>query len=82
MSSKDKKPIEREILGVVWYAGRSCIGIIRIRYWGGEPEYKIGVSEREWDESRAIKSIADWGASFPPEAGDVLFSVGKVQVMR
>ena len=68
-----------KILDVLWFSGRSTVGIVRvedewdgIKYYIGSPpfsEYSPNSedTDREW--------IADWGSSFPREVGDILFGV-------
>lgn len=62
-----------KILDAMWFTGGTgCVGIVRcedefegIKYFIGSV---AGLSE-DLDKER----IADWGARFPKEAGDVLF---------
>ena len=64
-----------KILDVMWFcAGHGNVGIVRvedeydgIKYYVGQCN---GLSE-ELDKQR----IADWGSTFPKNAGDVLFGV-------
>ena len=75
-----------KILGVRWFSGRHCIGIVQVisdeevstyRQTGNaEYKYYIG-SGVGHDEKEDMQTIADWGISFDKEAGDVLFKVYK-----
>ena len=62
---------------VIWFSGRSCVGIVRvlseydgIQYYIGCPPFSDFSPNREEDD---IQWIADWGARFPREVGDILF---------
>lgn len=62
---------------VIWFSGRSCVGIVRvlseydgIQYYIGSPPFSEFSPNREEDD---IQWIADWGARFPREVGDILF---------
>lgn len=64
----------RKILGVRWFSG--C-GIVRVEMDFIEIKYFIksiqpfgGASEKQ-----DMEDIADWGSTFPNDAGDVLFGV-------
>lgn len=63
---------------VMWFSGRSCVGIVRVvdpydgvKYYIGSPPMSDFSSNREEDD---IQWIVDWGASFPTEIGQELFS--------
>lgn len=66
-----------KILDVMWFSSRSCVGVVKvyddydgIKYFIGSPPmsdlspYQEQV-DKEW--------IADWGARFPKEVGDIMF---------
>lgn len=66
-----------KIIGVVWFSGRSTVGIVKvndeydgIKYYIGSPPFTGWGSEEEQDK----QWIADWGASFPPALGEQLFA--------
>jgi hypothetical protein len=66
-----------DVMKVMWFSGRSCVGIVRvlseydgIQYYIGSPPFSEFSPNREEDD---IQWIADWGARFPKEVGDVLF---------
>lgn len=63
-----------KILDKFWFRGG---GIVRVLTDDNEIKYYIsgiGVSMSEYTDSQ---HIADWGNSFPKDAGDVLFGVNK-----
>jgi hypothetical protein len=66
-----------KIHDVLWFCGRSNVGIVRvedewdgIKYYIGAPPY-IEHSPNSEDYDR--EWIADWGSTFPKEVGDILF---------
>jgi hypothetical protein len=73
-----------KILGVRWFAGRNCVGIVQyiedeevsVYRQTGDADYKyyIGVGNGR-DEKEDMQTIADWGSTFDKAAGDVLFNV-------
>lgn len=75
-----------KILGVRWYSGRSCIGIVQyiedeevsLYRQTGDADYKyyIGLGLGH-DEKEDMQTIADWGTTFDKASGDVLFKVYK-----
>ena len=68
-----------KILDVLWFCGRTNVGIVRVEdeydgikyYIGSPPDAGTMRSSEEED----IQFIADWGSTFPKHAGDVLFGV-------
>ena len=64
-----------KILDVMWFSGRSHVGVVRvedewdgIKYYVGAPPFVMSEDEdKEW--------IASWGSSFPKSVGDHLFGV-------
>ena len=70
--------MERRIVSAKWYtAGMNpaLIGIVQTAK--DDPEevsYWIGTGFGE-DEAENAKRIADYGAKFPKEAGDILFKI-------
>lgn len=64
-----------EILDNKWFSARDCIGVVRVQTDYDGVKYYIGVAQKQNTEDTDIKSIADWGARFPKEAGDLLFGV-------
>lgn len=63
-----------KILGVQWFAGRTCTGIVRVELDGNGVKYFIGVGQGH-NEVDDTNYIAEWGTSFPADAGDVLFGL-------
>lgn len=64
-----------EILDVMWFcAAHGNVGIVRVQDEYEGIKYYIGECEGT-DEETDSRWIADWGSSFPAEAGDVLFGV-------
>ena len=61
-----------KVIGVMWF---TACGIVRVKTEFGFIKYYIrGV--RDWsDEQADAEFIANWGSSFPKEAGDALFGV-------
>ena len=74
------------IVGVRWFAGKDCIGIVQIVQDHQKEEYRqtgqadfkyyIGVGWGE-DEKTDMSYIAEHGMPFDRSAGDVLFGVEK-----
>jgi len=68
---------------VMWFSGRSCVGIVRVLtefegiqyYIGCPPMSEYSPNSEEGD----IQWIADWGARFPGEVGDILFGVDPIR---
>ena len=65
---------------VIWFNGRSCVGLVRvedpydgIKYYIGSPPMSEYSPNKEEDD---IQWIAEWGARFPREIGDKLFGIG------
>jgi hypothetical protein len=64
-----------KILGVHWFSNRSLVGIVRTEdEWDGIKYYITAVSNPSTEDVDA-QFVADWGSTFPKEAGDVLFGV-------
>lgn len=61
-------------MDVRWFSGRNCVGVVRIVDPYDGVKYYIGVGQG-WDEASDAEYIADWGAKFPVEVGDILFGV-------
>lgn len=74
------------IIGVRWFAGKDCIGIVQIVQDHQKEEYRqtgladfkyyIGVGWGE-DEKTDMSYIAEHGVPFDRTAGDALFGVEK-----
>ena len=72
------------ITGVHWFTARTCVGIVQVvqdhqkeefRQTGlADFKYYIGTGWGE-DEKVDMNYIAEHGASFPSDAGDMLFGV-------
>lgn len=68
-----------KILDVMWFcAGHGNAGIVRVQSEYEGIKYYIGQCSG-LDEESDTQHIADWGSSFPAEAGDVLFGVDAVK---
>lgn len=68
-----------KILDVLWFCGRTNVGIVRVEDEYDGIKYYIAsppdVGTMRSSEEEDIQFIADWGSSFPKAAGDVLFGV-------
>ena len=63
-----------KILDVKWFCGRSTVGVVRVQDEYDGIKYYIGTGEGHVEEAD-MQYIADWGSTFPPIAGDILFGV-------
>lgn len=61
-----------KILGVMWFCGRSNVGIVKVfddydgmKFYIGSPPFGSEEEDKQW--------IADWGSTFPLEVGMKLF---------
>jgi len=63
-----------EVLGVRWFSGRGCVGLVRVNMPYEGIQYYIGPADG-LDEDIDVMQIAEWGARFPDDAGDLLFGV-------
>jgi hypothetical protein len=63
-----------EILDCMWFSGRTSVGIVKVKDEYEGVKYYIG-SAMGIKEKDDMQHIADWGATFPKSAGDVLFGV-------
>jgi hypothetical protein len=62
------------MLGVMWFSGRTSVGVVRvIDEYEGIKYYIAAVSGL--DEQVDTQFIMDWGSTFPKDAGDKLFGV-------
>ena len=68
-----------KILDVMWFSGRSTVGIVRIedewdgiKYYIGSPPFSEYSPNSEEED---MNWIAAWGSRFPKEVGDRLFGV-------
>lgn len=62
------------VLDVMWFCGRTNVGIVRVKTdYEGVKYYISSVSGL--DEKKDAEFIADWGSTFPKDAGDKLFGV-------
>lgn len=64
-----------KLLGVRWFSGQQCVGVVRcdVEYQG--ICYYVGAASGQ-DESVDTEHIMAWGARFPDDAGDLLFGIG------
>lgn len=63
-----------KILDVKWFCGRTNVGIARVEDEYDGINYYIA-SVVGFDENDDAHFIADYGSTFPKEAGDKLFGV-------
>lgn len=65
----------KNILDTKWFCGRTSIGIVRVQtdYYG--IVYYIGTIHQSSTAEQDSAFIADWGSTFPVEAGDTLFGI-------
>lgn len=67
-----------KVLNVIWFSARSCVGLVQCQTEYEGVKYYIGCppgEDKGFNEEEDIQWIADWGAKFPQEAGDLLFGV-------
>ena len=64
-----------KLLDIRWFTNRGLIGIARTEdEWDGIKYYITAVPNPSTPEADT-QFVADWGSTFPKEAGDVLFGV-------
>ena len=64
-----------KLLDIRWFNGRIMTGIARTEdEYEGIKYYIAGIEHSSTSEADA-QFVADWGSTFPKEAGDVLFGV-------
>ena len=63
-----------EILDVMWFCGRTNVGIVKVNDEFEGVKYYIG-AVAGFNEESDMKFLAEWGSTFPKSAGDVLFGV-------
>lgn len=61
-----------QILDVMWFCGRTNVGIVMVNDEYDGIKYYIA-SMLGYDEEIDKQFIADWGSTFPKEAGEALF---------
>lgn len=69
-----------KILDTRWFCGRTSVGIVRVEDEYDGIKYYIASPPGEakgHNEEEDIKFIADWGSTFPVDAGNVLFGIDK-----
>jgi hypothetical protein len=63
------------LLDIRWFTNRGLIGIARTDdNWEGI-RYYIAVVQNPSTPEADAQFVADWGSTFPKDAGDVLFGV-------
>lgn len=67
-----------KILDTRWFCGRTDVGIVRVEDPLDGIKYYISAFMPSTEDGDA-KYIADWGQTFPSDAGDVLFGVDPVR---
>ena len=63
---------------VRWFCGRTMVGIVQVEDQYDGIKYYIASPPGEangHNEQEDIDFIADWGSTFPKQAGDLLFGV-------
>ena len=68
-----------KILNVLWFGGRDTIGIVQVEDEYDGTGYYIGSIAMPTTEEEDSRYIADWGTTFPKDAGDVLFGYAGVE---
>ena len=64
-----------KLLDIRWFGGRTLTGIVRTEdEWVGIKYYIAGIEHPSTPEADA-QFVADWGGTFPKDAGNVLFGV-------
>ena len=64
-----------KLLDIRWFNGRTLVGIARTEdEWEGI-KYYISAVPNPTIAIEDAQLVADWGSTFPKEAGDVLFGV-------
>ena len=63
-----------KILDVMWFCGRSNVGIVRVEDEYDGIKYYIGLGFGE-NKTADEQYIADWGSTFPNEAAERLFQL-------
>lgn len=63
------------ILGTKWFCGRANIGIVRVQTDYDRIVYYIGSPRQSRTAEQDAAFIADWGSTFPVDAGDKLFGI-------
>jgi hypothetical protein len=63
-----------KLLGVIWFSGQQCVGLVRCEVEYEGICYYIGAVSG-MDEKVDTEHIMAWGARFPNNAGDLLFHV-------
>lgn len=66
-----------KVLDVMWFSGVAAIGIVRVETDYDGIKYYIGAPIETTTEQQDAQYIADWGLTFPLDAGDVLFGINK-----
>lgn len=67
--------MNKKILGVRWFSSSTCVGVVRVDDEYDGIKYYIG-AVAGLSEDADKERIADWGARFPNDAGDILFGTG------
>ena len=68
-----------KVVNSIWFGsanwgGPSCIGLVMVKTDYEGVKYYIGCA-KGFNQEADEKHIADWGHSFPKNAGDVLFGM-------
>lgn len=63
-----------KILGVEWFSGHSCVGIVRVEHEYDGIVYYIGPA-MGGDPEIDMEHIAAYGARFPDDAGNLIFNI-------
>lgn len=65
-----------QVLDVRWFSGAQCVGIVRVDVPYEGIKYYIGPAFGGSEEID-IEYISAYGATFPSDAGDLLFGIKK-----
>lgn len=60
------------IIDWIWYSGVQTVGIVKTKDAMGKTKFYIGPAQGN-DEAEDALHIAQWGAKFPTNAGNMLF---------
>jgi hypothetical protein len=66
--------INMKLLDTRWFCGRTNVGIVQVEdEYEGIKYYIASPGNTAQDEEEDAQFIADWGSTFPKDAGDILF---------
>ena len=68
-----------KILNVIWFSASTLTGIVQVETEYDGIKYYISSVPEITNEETDKQHIADWGTTFPKDAGDVLFGLAGVE---